>query len=147
MIKGLFFIAFFIVNTKTTLAQVDSMNIVQRNQFGIGCGYIPKPQPRTIEMLELVRQSNKTKLMAWLISPDTQLKVHGYIGLYFLQRIGMPLQAEEIESMKTVYNADSMIYYCEGCDYGINTSLKEFLRNKRLQDYYHWYIESGYKQK
>lgn len=112
--------------------------------FGIACGIggiTPQSMQQTIY---LVNNHKKDQLVQWLQSDIPANKIYGYIGLYLMQRNGEVLTQAEKDTMDLVQNTDTLVNYCQGCRYG-TTKISDLLIDKRLKNYYKWYVRSNWK--
>lgn len=118
----------------------DSLNVM----FGHACGIGGSALPYMLRTVKLVNNSDKSKLLAMLVSANPQDKIHGYVGLYFFKRNGNKLDDSVLQQMKRVKKSDEIVTYCRSCFYGLHAAMKELLKRKRLQTYYNWYKFTGH---
>ena len=138
-------LVFFILNNHTLFGQDTEMPDSVCGTFGIACSIVGHPQPSMLKTILHVNNANKDSLLRWLKSDRPQVNIHGYVGLYFMQRNGVRLSNVEREEMDIIKNSDGLVDYCSGCIFGNEGPLKELLTKKKLKMYYKWYQRFGYK--
>jgi hypothetical protein len=87
-----------------------------------------KPKGRR-QIDEWVADRNKSKLVEWLTSTNTEKQVYAVDGLLQLKKTGMKLSDDELKIMKFVIGKSGTIYTCSGCIHmhlNIEAVTKEF---------------------
>lgn len=112
--------------------------------FGIACGITGSTPKSVLQTIYLVNNHQKDPLIKWLHSNIPENKIHGYVGLYFMQRNGEVLSQTEKEAMALVQKDTAMVGYCRGCLLG-REKVSDILQRKRLKNYYNWYIQTNQK--
>jgi hypothetical protein len=113
--------------------------------FGIACSIVGAPQKGMMRTCRLANNANRSELHKLIQSDNVQNKIHGYIGLYFMQRNGYELTEDEKKMMAYVKLIEAEVEYCEGCIFGLREKLNKLITPKRLKNYYSWYSNFGYR--
>ena len=113
-------------------------------RFGIACGIAGSPEKSTITMISLVNNNDKTQLLNWLVSNNPQNKIHGLVGLYFIEKNGQKLSQEEKDKMKEAQNSHDIVDCCMGCAFGLKKDIVDLTTRRMLHMYYHWYLKCGW---
>lgn len=112
--------------------------------FGYACGIGGSPQPYLLKTIRLVNNYDSITLRKYAASNNSQEKIHGLVGLYFLKENGVKLSDEDKTSIKMAQKSDEIIILCEGCFFGRQQKLKELITQKMLRRYYDWYTKTGW---
>jgi hypothetical protein len=106
------------------------------------CGYDGQPLKTMARTIELVNDTNRIELLKLITSKSPQSKIHGYVGLYFIQKNGVVLTEIERKKMKRVERMHSKVKFCEGCFFGLIDNLSNLISEEKLEIYYSWYYDT-----
>ena len=129
--------------TSATLAQTNQRSDSSCGTLGFACGIVGSTTESTLKMIQCANRKDKAMLLHWLNSSNPQDKVHGYVGLYFMERDGNKLTRKEKRIMKHTRDLNLYVSYCEGCDIGNKEKLNILLSKEKLAEFYRYYIESN----
>lgn len=97
--------------------------------YGEHCG-IAGVNPKGRQQIdEWVTNKNKTELLNWLKSTNTEKQIYAVDGLFQLKKTGTKFTEEELKMIKFVINKSGTMYVCSGCIHSqddINSVTKEF---------------------
>jgi hypothetical protein len=104
---------------------IDLLTTVYEFSFGCGDGGTYKPDEAK-KTLGWVKSKKTDRLIKWLKTPNCELQAYGVVGLLSLK---YQLKQEELDLIAHLTERNSMINHCAGCFSGLNTPLKELVRN------------------
>jgi hypothetical protein len=107
--------------------------------FGLACGGTGDIPTLMTETLILVNTNNSTQLRKYANSSNSQEKIHGLIGLYFLHKKGQKLTKTDKNLLALAQVSRELINYCEGCDFSRQKQLKDLITDTLLENYFAYY--------
>ena len=99
--------------------------------YGPHCGLVGTNPKGRQQIDEWVKAKNKTEILKWLKSPNTEKQVYAVDGLYQLKKAGVSLTKDEVKIINFVCNKNGTMYVCSGCIHSrqdIRSVTKEFKR-------------------
>ncbi len=83
--------------------------------YGSHCGFAGVNPTGRNQIDDWVAAKNKTELLKWLKSTNTEKQVYAVDGLYQLKKVGVKLTEEEVKIINKVCNKKGTLYVCSGC--------------------------------
>jgi hypothetical protein len=83
--------------------------------YGKHCGLAGVDTKGRQQIDEWVTNKNKTELLKWLKSTNTEKQIYAVDGLYQLKKVGTKLTSEEMKMINFVTKKSGTIYVCSGC--------------------------------
>jgi hypothetical protein len=119
---------------------INSYSDVRLERFAFGCGAIGAPSRSVSDMYDLVRTRNKKMLVAMATALLPEKRAAGVMGLYFLDKMGMKLSAEEAELLRLGRGSNIRIMYCSGCTVRESGEMKNLLATQELDALFQWIV-------
>lgn len=83
--------------------------------YGSHCGYGGINPKGRQQIDEWVKSKNKTEILKWLKSVNTEKQVYAIDGLYQLNKAGITLTEEEVIIINYVCSKNGTMFVCSGC--------------------------------
>lgn len=97
--------------------------------YGNRCGIVGTQPKGRQQIYEWIDNKDKTALIKWLKSTNTEKQVYAVEGLFQLRKAGVKLTDEELKIINFVFSKKGTVYTCSGCIHSrrnINDVIKEF---------------------
>ena len=97
--------------------------------YGESCGLVGTPPKKKTEIDYIVKNRNRTDLLKWLQSTNTETQIYAIDGYYQLKELGIILTAQELRIIKIVMLKKGNMLSCGGCIYSteeIRRIVKDF---------------------
>ncbi|WP_338811915.1 hypothetical protein V9L05_10910 [Bernardetia sp. Wsw4-3y2] len=85
--------------------------------YGKHCGFAGINPTGREQIEEWITAKNKTELLKWLTSTNTEKQVYAVDGLFQLNKMGVRLTDKEVKIINFICHKNGTIYICGGCMY------------------------------
>ena len=83
--------------------------------YGQLCGYGGTPPEKKVEIDLIVQKRDRTSLMKWLQSTNTEAQIYAINGYFQLKELGLKITDEELKIIRYVMRKKGDIISCGGC--------------------------------